>query len=111
MSFSDYLDQTVTIQSRGTAANAIGGISSVWSNRSTGTACAIWPASSGTVNNFGRADIKSMFEVGTAVYLQPSADDRAIINGQTYQVLGDMPYNNSYFSLSPVYVMVCGLRR
>lgn len=111
MALSDYLDQTVIVQSRGTAANAIGGISSVWTSRTTAIPCTFWPASSKSINTYARDDIKSMIEVATADYLQPSADDRALIGSTYYQVLGDLPYNNSNFSLSPVYVMVCGLRK
>lgn len=110
MAVSDLLNTSVAIQSRATTQDAIGGITAGdYTTRAT-AACAIWPASSKTVNDFARQDLVAQYEIATAVDVSGSAGDRAVVDGRTYNVIGYMRFENPIFGGSPLYLTVCGQR-
>lgn len=107
---TDRLDKIMVIQSRGTAKDSVGAVTSVWSNRLTGVACAVWPASAKTVNDYARRDITAQYEIATAVDVSASANDRVVVDGRTHIVVGYERFENATLTTSKLYLVITGMR-
>lgn len=106
----DRLDKTMLIQSRGTAKDSVGAITPTWTNRLSGVACAVWPASAKTVNDYARRDITAQYEMATATDVSASANDRVVVDGRTHVVVGYERFENATLSTPALYLVITGLR-
>lgn len=103
------LDKTLTHQRATVGQDAIGGRSvTSWSNVAASVACAVWPATPKTVQQFQRVDVLVEHEVATAVNLAARIGDRLLIGSIYYTVVGRQEYENAMVGSPSVYVTVCG---
>lgn len=107
---TDFLDKTMVIQSRSTAADSAGGLSTTWADRLTGIACSCWPARSNTVTQYAKRDLLAEYEFAVDSDVDASANDRIVVDGRTHIVIGYERYEQTALSISGVYIVVTGLR-
>jgi hypothetical protein len=105
---TDFLDKSLSVQSRSTAQDSVGSVTSVWVGRLTNVACSVWAASAKTADKYARVNLKADYEIATATDIAATANDRIVVDGRTHTVSGYERFENASFDL-PVYVTVTTL--
>ena len=104
---SRLLDKSVTFE-RGTPAKGeLGGVSLSFSPAQSGVRAAIWPAPGQVVNNYARRDITVDHQVITAVDLGAKLNDRFVLDGVYYVVVGVGSFGNGGVSRKQFFVHDC----
>jgi len=107
---TNFLDKTMVIQSRSTAADSAGGLSPTWTSRLTDIPCSCWPASYQTRTDYAKRDLIAQYEFAVGSDVDCSANDRITVDGRTHTVIGYGRYEQASMPISPLYIVVTGLR-
>lgn len=107
---SAMLDKTGTLQVDTASKDAAGGVTSSYSASYSNVACAVWPKGSGPSSEFQRTDMLGTHVIATDTDYGAKANDRWLISGVYYLVLGVEPFSNSAVTTENLFLHNCTLR-
>ena len=104
----DLLDKTLTLQRGSRATNGIGGNRPVFTNVAgmVDVECMMYPATTRTRQAFQGDQMTVDYEVVTEDDIGARREDRIVIDGKTYTVVGYKPFEHEPTAEEGVYVAV-----